>query len=147
MRCTYCKKTEITQYIIIPVNNPSRSHRGSLSCIPCAVRENLYCLIHKKPHQGFIDRTHTCIDCVKEKVVQTSEEEKYNILNRLVEILPEEEIWDLLDAADAAAFLSNSTIATCVARFVFTKAAREKVPCETILQKIAEAQSARILFS
>lgn len=64
MKCEICGQDK-DPLNILPIKQ-SDGKLETLACDDCAYKTGLFCKIHKRPHQGFVDGTNACLLCINE---------------------------------------------------------------------------------
>jgi len=99
MRCVFCGR-DPNPVVLVPLQD-AEGRLEQFACVTCAAEHGLYCSKHDRPHLGFQDGTHACVECVEEDAA--SHEALGAVLNVRINVefpLPEvERIDEYLDEA------------------------------------------------
>lgn len=97
MKCKLCD-VEMDIIVLIPLRQPDGALE-ILVCRKCALKQGMYCKRHERPHLGFEDGSHACVECIKERV-QELRKRGEGILKRLSQGLSPEVFKTLTEWAE-----------------------------------------------
>ncbi len=139
MKCDICKKPNPELLIILPIHQAD-GRLDTIACEKCAKESKAYCKKHRRPHQGFIDGTTACLQCIEE-LVKVNKDDATSIRDRVREALPRDQVEDLNDAAEISAEVTGSSESIAVLRFIASKAMRSNQTIEEVINEITESHS------
>lgn len=147
MRCVYCNQMPEV-FVIVPVKKLKLpgGEVESFACLGCAVKHGVYCSEHKSLHIGFdSDDSTVCLYCV-EKDVQARKKDAPAMYERVKTDLPGEEVSKIENAAELASARTDNSKAVCILRFIATKARRQKISIDAVIEKLFATQSASVIL-
>ncbi len=145
MKCELCGDSLADIFVILPIKKPDGC-LDTIACYPCAEKSSAYCKKHERPHLGFEDDdTTACVTCIEETVAGNKNREG-NIFEALKNSLSQPEFQRLLEMASFSAHITNNSAATCVLRFIATKALRTNLTIDGVLRRIIVDKSVHFII-
>ncbi len=140
MRCSFCKSDP---EVIVMV--PGRGMFGGAievsACLECAIKQDIYCRLHRQPHTGFSGDETACLACIEADVRDRGAiAETTN--QRLFLGLPSQAWIELHEAAEISGSITGEDDSIAVLRFILTKSHRLKVPMEDVIDQVLNEGSA-----
>jgi hypothetical protein len=131
MNCRFCGKEPVV-VAVVPYDPGDDPDLSPYACISCATEHNLYCPIHNASFVGSSDGRPFCTRCVEEEVREHGDEAE-DIYARIKEMLDDDSLYALKEAAQLSAWVTEETEAVAVLRFVVTLAHRKRISFDQAL--------------
>lgn len=140
-KCEICGTPDPQISCILPIRQKD-GRLDTVACILCSINCGAYCVIHERPHLGFMDGSTACIWCV-EQVVQDHKNEAIAFRNAIwAAIAPNKDEKERLDnAADISAEINESSNSVAVLRFLACAAVRSNQRVDDVLADIQRTKS------
>jgi len=145
MKCEVCGDGLADIFIMLPIKKPDGCLE-TIVCHSCAQKSSAYCIKHQRHHLGFSDdNTTACVVCIEE-IAAGDRFREGTIFDVLKNNLPQQEFQRLLEMARFSSRITNNKAATCVLRFIATKALRTNSTIDAVLQKILNDKSVNFII-
>lgn len=139
MHCELCGK-EPEAFVLMPI----RGKYGALEtigCLDCAISRGVYCTKHERPHLGFEDGTHACVECV-EGDVRANLRHATVVYTRIAREFPGSEQVEIGEYLESLSFLISSTREQNLLRPIAMLARRAGTSFDEMLERVIRSRSA-----
>lgn len=99
-----------------------------------------WCGRHNRGHQGFVDGTSACLQCIEEES-ERSETTGGAFLQEILSVLSRDEREELLNWLGLVEELTRTSRARCFTRALATKALRTKTSLDAVMQEVSKTRS------
>ncbi len=134
----------MSRAILVPVRSPDGG-LAVFSCVDCSKKNGLYCERHNVPCVGFEDQTTACLFCIEE-LVKFEHRRANEVAEKVKNSIDEYDRKRLRRSAKVSAQVTGSSEDIAILRFVASRAIRDKVSIEHIIDWVKKEKTCECLI-